>query len=360
MASLTLSALTRRFAGRAAVDDVSLAVADGAFVAILGPSGCGKTTLLRLVAGFERPDAGRIAIDGEVVAGPGRHLPPEARGIGMVFQSYALWPHMSVAGNVGFALRMRGMGRGAIAARVEAVLAMVGLAGFGPRRPAELSGGQRQRVALARCLAMEPRLILMDEPLSNLDAPLREAMHVELRRLHRESGRTVLYVTHDQDEAMALADRIVVLHEGQLQQEGPPQTLYDRPANRLVAEFFGRGTVLPIEPLGPDGNGRLAARLFGAPVRLRWQGSLGHPPAAAVKAEHLALQPPEAPGAGFAARVESCAFAGRGYRLRLRPLAAPDTVLTLDSIRPFEAADAVAVAVTDGFALPGGAAPAAG
>lgn len=352
MASLTLNALTRRFATGAGVRDVSLDVDDGEFVAILGPSGCGKSTLLRLVAGFERPDSGRISIDGAPISDSNRNLPPEARGIGMVFQSYALWPHMSVEKNVGFALRMRKMTRVQVAARVEAVLAMVGLDGLGQRRPADLSGGQRQRVALARCVAMEPRLILMDEPLSNLDAPLREAMHVELRRLHRETGRTIIYVTHDQDEAMALADRIVVLHEGRLQQAGPPQQLYDAPRNRLVAEFFGRGTVLPIVPGGVERDGRLAARIFGAPVRLHWSGSLANPPMAAIKAEHLTLAEAGTPDCGFPARVESCAFAGRNHRLRLRPDAAPDTVLALETVSPHSIGADVRVSVTGGYALP--------
>jgi len=350
MASLTISGLTRRFGKSTALDALSVTVEEGEFLAILGPSGCGKTTLLRLIAGFDRPDAGEIRLGDRVFSAPGQHVPPEERGLGMVFQSYALWPHMTVAQNVDFALRIRRLPERVRTARVAEVLGSVGLSGFERRRPAELSGGQRQRVALARCLAMKPDLILMDEPLSNLDAPLREAMHVELRRIHRETGTTILYVTHDQDEAMALANRVLVLHAGRAQQIATPAGLYREPANRCVAEFFGRGVVLPVEPLGPDGDGMFRARIFGHAARLRWTGQLGAEPLAAIKPEDLEIA---ADARGFAACVTACAFAGRGYRLTLHPLGDPGLALRLDSLTPIHPGSEIRIALRDGFLLPG-------
>jgi iron(III) transport system ATP-binding protein len=204
--AVDLAGITRRFGPLAAVDGVDLRIAAGEFFAVLGPSGCGKSTLLRLIAGLETADAGTIAIAGRAMAGPGLHVPPEARGVGVVFQSYALWPHMTVRENVAFPVP-RGPDR---AARVDRCLAMVELGAFADRRPADLSGGQRQRVALARCLAQEAGTILMDEPLANLDPHLRAAMEEELAAFHRRSGATTLYITHDQAEAMALADRVAI------------------------------------------------------------------------------------------------------------------------------------------------------
>jgi len=226
MARLTLDRVTKSFGGARALDDVTLAVEDGEFLAILGPSGCGKTTLLRLVAGFEMVSEGEIAIGAEILSAPGRHAPPEHRRMGIVFQSYALWPHMSVAENVAYALKVKGMERAERGQRVGAALRSVGLDGFADRRPASLSGGQRQRVALARCLAMEPALVLLDEPLSNLDAHLRAAMHAEFAAFHRRMRTTMIYITHDQAEAMALADRIAVMDKGRLLQAAAPSTLF--------------------------------------------------------------------------------------------------------------------------------------
>lgn len=245
MARLELTGVGRAYGSSRAVDNVDIAVPDGGFVALLGPSGCGKTTLLRLIAGFDRPTAGEIRLDDEVVSTPDWALPPERRGVGMVFQSYALWPHMSVAGNVEFALKVRGLPAAERKARLDRVLDLVGLAQYATRRPAALSGGQRQRVALARCLAMEPRVILLDEPLANLDAHLREAMQAEFRRYHRESRTTFVYVTHDQSEAMALADRIAVMDRGRVVQFADPRTIYREPATAMVARFIGGGMALP-------------------------------------------------------------------------------------------------------------------
>jgi ABC-type Fe3+/spermidine/putrescine transport system ATPase subunit len=223
------------------VRGVSATVAPGEFFTLLGPSGCGKTTVLRLIAGFLSPDEGEIRLDGRSVAG----VPPWRRDLGLVFQNYALWPHLSVFEHVAFGLRERKRPKAEIRARVEVALTMVGLAGLGGRRPSQLSGGQQQRVALARTLVVEPRALLLDEPLSNLDATLRAQMRVELRRLQRELGITTVYVTHDQEEAMALSTRIAVLDRGALVQLGTPLEVYRRPRTRFVADFLGGANVLP-------------------------------------------------------------------------------------------------------------------
>ncbi len=231
--------LTKRFGAVAAVDDVDLTVPAGEFLAVLGPSGCGKTTLLRLVAGFERPDGGGIEIDGAAVAGPRRNLPPEARRIGMVFQESALFPHLDVAANIGFGLTRRRR-----AERVAELVALVGLAGLQRRMPHELSGGQQQRVALARALAPDPALILLDEPFSSLDASLRSQLRGEVREILRAAGATTIFVTHDQSEALEISDRIAVMRAGRIEQVSTPDELYLRPVNRFVAGFVGEANLL--------------------------------------------------------------------------------------------------------------------
>lgn len=260
MASLDLSQLSRSFGGTPAVDRVSFSVPSGAFLALLGPSGCGKTTLLRLVAGLERPDGGTIQIGGRMMAGPGVFVPPEARGLGMVFQSYALWPHMTVAGNVRFGLRVQRLPRAEQETRAAEALRMVGLERMGARLPHQLSGGQRQRVALARSLALRPSLILLDEPLANLDAHLREQMLAEFRRIHAASGTSFVLVTHDQDEALAVASHVGVMNAGRLEQLAAPQVLWQRPATPMVARFVGGGRTVPVEVLGAK-DGACAIRI---------------------------------------------------------------------------------------------------
>ncbi len=234
-----------------AVDDVSLQITEGELVTLLGPSGCGKTTALRMVAGFETPTSGRVLIGGQDVS----RLPPHARNTAMVFQSYAIFPHLTVEGNVAFGLEMRGVPREEIASRVAATLELVGLAGLAHRSPEQLSGGQQQRVALARAIITEPRVLLFDEPLSNLDAKLREQMRGEVRKLQRRLGITSIYVTHDQAEAMALSDRIVVMDRGRVQQVGTPFDIYARPANRFVADFIGRVNFLDGRVLATGDDG---------------------------------------------------------------------------------------------------------
>lgn len=233
--------LTKRYGKVTALDNIDLTVGNGQFMALLGPSGCGKTTLLRCLAGFETPDEGEIAIGGQVVysSEKGINVPPGERELGMVFQSYALWPHMRVSDNVGFGLELKKVPRGQREQRITQVLQDVGLGGLGHRYPSELSGGQQQRVALARLLATRPPLFLMDEPLSNLDARLRMDMRAELKRLHRESKVATAYVTHDQTEAMTMADLVVVMSAGKIEQASSPRQVYRQPASVKVAQFIG-------------------------------------------------------------------------------------------------------------------------
>ena len=241
--------------------DISLSIAPGEFFALLGPSGSGKSTLLRLLAGFNRASGGQVKIGGEDVA----LLPPWKRDVGMVFQNYALWPHLTVAGNVAFGLEERRWPRERVRERVREVLDLVSLAGYENRRPGELSGGQQQRVAIARTLAIEPRVLLLDEPLSNLDAKLRAATGLELKRLQRRLGLTTVFVTHDQQEAMTIADRLAVLEQGVIQQVGTPRELYDTPANRFVAEFVGSINLYAgrIEPDVDRASGTCAVEIDG-------------------------------------------------------------------------------------------------
>jgi iron(III) transport system ATP-binding protein len=221
--------------------DISIVVEPGEFFALLGPSGCGKSTLLRLIAGFNHAQTGRVLIDGADIT----RIPPWRRDIGMVFQNYALWPHLSVAENVAFGLEERKLARAEIARRCAAALELVGLQDFGARRPNQLSGGQQQRVAVARTIAIEPKVLLLDEPLSNLDAKLRVHMRTELLALHRKLGVTTIFVTHDQEEALSISDRVAILDRGSIQQVGTPMDLYDRPANRFIASFVGTINLLP-------------------------------------------------------------------------------------------------------------------
>src|SRR5271155_3865188 len=244
MAVLELESLTKRFGRVAAVDDLSLTIDHGLLVCLLGPSGCGKTTTLRLIAGFVEPSAGEIAVGDRVVSSRARTLPPEARKMSMIFQSYALWPHMTVAENITYGLKLRKLDRDTIAKKLKAILQTTKLEVLSDRYPGELSGGQQQRLALARALVVEPETLLLDEPLSNLDANLREEMRFEIRRLHDEYRYTTVYVTHDQSEAMTTADLIAVMNGGKIDQLGTPEDIYDRPQSEFVARFIGSSNVI--------------------------------------------------------------------------------------------------------------------
>jgi iron(III) transport system ATP-binding protein len=244
MAFLELQGLTKRYASAPVVKDITLGVDKGQLVCLLGPSGCGKTTTLRLVAGFIEPDAGEIRVGGRRISAPGGTEPPERRNMSMIFQSYALWPHMTVADNVTYGLKLRGLTKADTQQRVDAILAATKLSQLAQRYPGELSGGQQQRVSLARALVVEPETLLLDEPLSNLDANLREEMRFEIRRLHDKFRYTTVYVTHDQAEAMTTADVIVVMNQGVIEQAGSPEEIYERPRTEFVARFIGGTNVL--------------------------------------------------------------------------------------------------------------------
>ena len=244
MARVALERVVKRFGDTAVIPALDLEVRNGEFVVLVGPSGCGKTTTLRMIAGFLEPDEGRIRVGDKVVSQPGAVVPPERRNMGMIFQSYAVWPHMTVRDNVGYGLKMRGVEAAERKKRTDGALAATKLAELAQRYPSELSGGQQQRVALARALAPSPEILLLDEPLSNLDANLRGEMRFEIRRLHDQFHDTSIYVTHDQLEAMTMADRIVVMNAGRIEQIGTPQDVYDRPNSRFVARFIGASNVI--------------------------------------------------------------------------------------------------------------------
>jgi iron(III) transport system ATP-binding protein len=252
MATIKLENLTKRFGNSTAVKGMNLDVADGELIALLGPSGCGKTTTLRMLAGFAAPDEGQIWVDGTVVSSPKRTIPPEKRNMSMIFQSYAIWPHKTVFENVAFGLQLRRVSQEDLRSRVMRALEITYLDRLADRYPAQLSGGQQQRVALARAIVIEPQTLLLDEPLSNLDASLRDEMRSEIRRIHDEIGLTTIYVTHDQSEALVLADRIVVMANGTIEQVGTPEVIYERPETEFVAQFIGRCNVLPGTLLSSD------------------------------------------------------------------------------------------------------------
>ena len=244
MASVELKNLTKQYGHIAVVDDVSLHIEHGHLVCLLGPSGCGKTTTLRLIAGFVEPTEGEIRVGDRLISSPASTLPPEQRNMSMIFQSYALWPHMTVAENIVYGLRLRKVDKVTIGRKLDAILATTKLAALAARYPGELSGGQQQRVALARALIVEPETLLLDEPLSNLDANLREEMRFEVRRLHDAYRYTTVYVTHDQSEAMTTADLICVMNGGKIEQSGSPEDIYDRPRSEFVARFIGSSNVV--------------------------------------------------------------------------------------------------------------------
>ena len=256
--AVSVAGLTKTFGDIRAVDGLEFDVAGGRFLALLGPSACGKTTTLRLIAGFERPDSGRIAVGGRVVADPRTFLPPERRRVGIVVQDYALFPHLDVGGNVGYGLR----GGAKNAARVQEMLELVGLAGLGRRMPHELSGGQQQRVAIARALAPQPEVLLLDEPFSNLDAALRSRVRAELRDILKKAGATAIFVTHDREEALSLADEVAILWQGRLVQVGTPDVVYQQPASLEIAAFLGDADILP----GEAGGGYVTCELGTLPL----------------------------------------------------------------------------------------------
>ena len=305
---LSIEALTVSYGGPPVLDRVSLEVERGEMVALLGSSGCGKTTLLRAIAGFVIPDAGVIRIEGRDIA----HLPPEARGTAMMFQSYALWPHMSVADNIGYGLRMRNWKKDAIAGRIEEMLKLLQLEGFGPRRVTQLSGGQRQRVALGRALAVNPHVLLLDEPMSNLDYKVRLELRHELRALQQRIGITAVYVTHDREEALTLSDRIAVIDAGRIVQTGAPEEIFHHPTSAFVAGFMGADNALDL--MRTD-DGTL--------VTVRDEVAAGSRIRAHFRSDAARLAPAEATVAAGAdlvlqGVVAQSVYVGQGYRYRIR------------------------------------------
>jgi spermidine/putrescine transport system ATP-binding protein len=307
---------TKRFGATVAVDDVTLTIQAGEFLTLLGPSGCGKTTLLRLIAGFEQPDSGRIRIAGQDVTG----LPPYRRNVNQVFQSYALFPHLTVRDNIAFGLRMQRMPRTEADHRIAEAVALVSLGGLEHRKPHELSGGQRQRVALARALAPQPAVLLLDEPLSALDAQLRHAMQLELKRLQRQLGTTFVFVTHDQEEALTMSDRIALIHQGRVEQLGEVHAIYHRPVTAFAAEFIGQANLLPATLLRHDGESAVIVFEGGLEVRVpasHW--SAGQRAIVSIRPEKVHVSKTPLSGDNvFEAHVLEEVFKGAVDRLTLR------------------------------------------
>lgn len=342
---IQVTSIGKDYVGKPAVADVSLEIAERELFVIVGESGCGKSTLLRLIAGLETPDRGAIRLYGDLVADAQTMVPPEQRGIGFVFQSYALWPHMSVRSNVAFPLEAGGMSRTAAARAVEPHLETVSLQDLAERKPEALSGGQRQRVALARCLAGGAKTILMDEPLANLDPHLRGTMERELLQFHRSSGATTIYITHDQREAMALADRMAVMQAGRFLQVGTPQDIYNRPACPEVARFIGHGTVVPVTYR--DGQAEFSRHRFAADT------TPGHPdgPAnALLRPEEIKVLPGPQNG-GLTGQVQDVLYRGGVWEAGLR--LAGGTTLTITHGGPLQAGQDLTVRVRRAWILPG-------
>ena len=323
MSYIRLNGLAKQFGPNRVVDDFSLDIAKGAFVSLLGPSGCGKTTVLRMLAGFETPNAGSIVIDGRDVTA----LKPNQRNIGMVFQAYALFPNLTVAQNIAFGLKVAGRPRREIEARVKEMLDLIGLPDLGGRYPFQLSGGQQQRVALARALAPRPRVLLLDEPLSALDAKIRVSLRSEIRAIQRELVITTIFLTHDQDEALSISDQVVVMNKGRAEQAGSPFEIYNAPRTRFVATFVGTLNVLQGLAENPS-KGIL--RLGGQTVTLPSPLSVpqGLPTPVAIRPENIKLGTPGPDAVAFEAQIQDVAFLGSVIRIKATLL---DTVVEFDT-----------------------------
>ncbi|HET6831236.1 MAG TPA: ABC transporter ATP-binding protein [Solirubrobacterales bacterium] len=302
---IRLERISKSFGGAIAVDDVSIEIARGEFFSLLGPSGCGKTTTLRMIAGFEEPTAGRVLLDGEDVT----LTSPRRRNVNMVFQDYALFPHMSVAENVGFGPKLKRVGRGEMRTRIDEMLAVVRLEGLGDRRPAELSGGQRQRVALARALVNRPAALLLDEPLGALDLKLRREMQFELKRIQKTTGTTFVYVTHDQEEALTMSDRIAVMDGGRVQQLADPKTLYEQPETSFVADFIGTSNALELCVDRRDGELAIMEPAAGVRVVVSARCSVGDTLQVSIRPEKISITAgePAAEAAANGSRVKGVA-----------------------------------------------------
>jgi iron(III) transport system ATP-binding protein len=328
MTSIRIQEICKRFGGATAVDQVSLRIEAGEMFFLLGPSGCGKTTLLRILAGFIPPDRGDIYFGDERITS----LPPRLRHAGMVFQTYALWPHMTVANNVAYGLHVQGLRRDEVARRVERALKLVQMEQYGERRPTQLSGGQQQRVALARALVIEPRVLLLDEPLSNLDARLRDEMREEIRRLHAETGLTMVYVTHDQKEALSLAHRLAVMEAGKLVQVGAPLEVYHRPATRFVAGFLGDSNFLAGTVRSAAGENYDVDTALGVLSGVSTNGPLTVGATVTCSIRPASLEMVDSSGSGanrLTAEVDALSFLGDVIHLRLRAMGKTPLLMTV-------------------------------
>ncbi len=335
-------AVSKRYGAVAAVDDVAFTIAPGTLVTLLGPSGCGKTSTLRLIAGLEQPTAGAIRIGGQDVT----RLSAAERDVSMVFQSYALFPHMTVLENVCYGLRASGTPRARAAAMAEQKLGVVGLAGFERRLPSELSGGQQQRVAVARAIVLEPQVLLFDEPLSNLDAKLRRQVRDDIRALQQQLRLTVVYVTHDQEEALAVSDRIIVMHNARIVQDGTPRDLYERPASRFIADFIGNANLLPVlvRRLGGD----LAEVALGPlSLRLPHRDQPGGPALLAVRPQALHIHPGPAAAHEAAGQIRKAAYLGghMEYEIAIDGVPAPALVVDAGVASPLEPGTPIGIAI---------------
>jgi ABC-type Fe3+/spermidine/putrescine transport system ATPase subunit len=349
MAAITLNRLRKQFGLVQAVRDISVTFADGKMTSVLGPSGCGKSTTLNMIAGFIAPDAGLILFGERVIADPARHIavPPHKRELGMVFQSYALWPHLSIAENVGYGLKMRGVGRSEREQIVRRSLARVRLEALIDRYPHELSGGQQQRIALARALAYAPQILLFDEPLSNLDAQLREEMRDELKMLHSEIGVTAVYVTHDQSEAMSLSETIVVMGDGEILQTGSPRQLYEEPADVRVATFIGKTNLLDASLIEAD---RLHARVrvpdISETVFCRAPKNAAKAPGSlSIRPEGVKLKPAAAGANGIIGKVSSATYLGDICRYEIVLSNSRRLEAQQSAASPFSVGDAVLIEI---------------
>lgn len=356
MAGLIISGVTKTFGDFDAVNNVSIDVRDGEFLAVLGPSGCGKTTLLRLVAGFESVTSGEIRIGNDVVSNAHGNVPPERRRVGIVFQNYALWPHMTVAENIGYSLKVAKVDAETRKRKVDDALALVDLKGFGDRRPANLSGGQRQRVALARCLVAAPSLVLFDEPLANLDVHLRAAMEDEFAAFHKRTGTTIVYITHDQAEAMALADRIAVMDNGRLAQLAAPRDLYREPANEMVASFISEGIVLPAQVLTAADGGHCRVSVLGQEIVVRCRDAERPRSNAKICCRAPDISAAAAGEPGIDGVVRRAVYKGGVARIEFEPDADPSVVLHFEQPdpNPYGAGARARIRIGSGWLIPRG------
>ncbi|MCD2185332.1 ABC transporter ATP-binding protein [Rhizobium sp. GN54] len=343
--SVVFENVCKTFGAFVAIPDLSFTISPGELVTLLGPSGCGKTTTLRMLAGLEHPSAGRILIGGRDVT----MLPANERDVSMVFQSYALFPHMNALDNVAYGLESSGLKKKEAREQAEAVLELVGLGGFGQRLPAELSGGQQQRVAVARALALEPQVLLLDEPLSNLDARLRRRVRTEIRELQQRLGFTAVYVTHDQDEALAVSDRVVIMKDGEIAQAGSPRELYEAPASAFIADFMGEANVVDCEVLTSEGD-RARIRIGALEHFIPARGARPGPARLAVRPNAVTLEP--ASEAALSGTITHSAYLGDHVEYEVKTAAGTFFVVDPAVDRSLETASSVAVGFRDrGIAL---------